>query len=94
MDEKLIERVARAMCIADGRDPDGLTIADMSPDNENRHDGALVVMMAASARIPRWKNYRIVAARHIAGAEATNAHIEEIELELQALRADANGQSD
>lgn len=66
------EAVCRALCAADGRDPDALTWPLSDPDAENRIGGGDIVIDSEGhpARLrPRWQNYRAMAKRMIAAFE-------------------------
>lgn len=63
-----VETVARAMCRADGGDPDFKTWAFDDPDREATIGGGDIVV--GVARGPRWHQYRRLARRFIAAHSA------------------------
>lgn len=68
MTDQQIEKVARAMCTADARDPDEVTWAFEEPDTEQAVAG--VTFTSGVEKAPRWQQYRKMARRQIAAHQA------------------------
>lgn len=73
MDEK-IEAVARALCVFDGKDPDGNTELRRSP---GFHPTAGA---AATAHVPLWRSYRQEAERFVVAAEALQPFFRRVDI--------------
>lgn len=56
-DDQLIEKVARALCRADGHDPDEIIEVPKSRGN---------LLILVTAKEPRWLSYKYVATQHVA----------------------------
>ncbi|MEF2074692.1 hypothetical protein [Consotaella aegiceratis] len=67
MDNELVERVARAMCVAEGLDPDAEALVS-ADDIFGQRRGEDVLLGAIPA--PTWKRYARMARMHLSAQDA------------------------